>query len=234
MISYSVLNWLSPNRFVLPWWSLNVFPPQALTSMIRTSIDHLWELFNISPSLGRASLMPLVASSDLKIKYVPAQLQLADIFTKSLGRPTFLFLHSKLLVHNSDTLGLRGKAETQKQQTAVTDLRHSALHSATEVAEHVIGTWLRAPATSPPRGVIDAASSILERNYGDGICLSSVLGHVDWRVKKGLASTIWAFGFFDALQVCNSLITTGGSKGFGGASTRGRAPSPGAGSAPAY
>ncbi|XP_022881012.1 uncharacterized protein LOC111398326 [Olea europaea var. sylvestris] len=45
---------------------------------------------------------------ELKIQYVPTHLHLADIFTKSLGRPTFIFLRPELRVHDFDTLGLPG------------------------------------------------------------------------------------------------------------------------------
>ncbi|XP_042984742.1 uncharacterized mitochondrial protein AtMg00810-like [Carya illinoinensis] len=49
-----------------------------------------------------------VTSGELKILYVPTHLQIADMFTKSLGRPAFIFLRSKLRVYDSEILGLRG------------------------------------------------------------------------------------------------------------------------------
>ncbi|KAF5448208.1 hypothetical protein F2P56_028764 [Juglans regia] len=50
----------------------------------------------------------LVASGQLRLQYVPTNLQLADIFTKSLSRPAFIFFRSKLRIQDSQTLGLRG------------------------------------------------------------------------------------------------------------------------------
>jgi hypothetical protein len=49
-----------------------------------------------------------VASRELKIRYVPTHLQIADMFTKSLGQPAFIFFRSKLCISDSETLGLRG------------------------------------------------------------------------------------------------------------------------------
>jgi hypothetical protein len=50
----------------------------------------------------------LVASKELKIRYVLTHLQIVDILTKSLGRSTFIFLRSKLCTSDSEILGLRG------------------------------------------------------------------------------------------------------------------------------
>jgi hypothetical protein len=50
----------------------------------------------------------LVASKELKIRYVLTHLQIVDILTKSLGRSTFIFLRSKLRTSDSEILGLRG------------------------------------------------------------------------------------------------------------------------------
>ncbi|KAF5445014.1 hypothetical protein F2P56_034098 [Juglans regia] len=43
----------------------------------------------------------LVASGELHIRYVPTNLQVAYVFTKSLGKPAFIFLQSKLRVKDS-------------------------------------------------------------------------------------------------------------------------------------
>jgi len=50
----------------------------------------------------------LVTSGVLTIHYVPTHLQIADIFTKSLDHPAFIFFRSKLRISDSEILGLRG------------------------------------------------------------------------------------------------------------------------------
>lgn len=49
----------------------------------------------------------LVAFGDLWLQYVPTNLQLANIFTKSFDHSTFIFFRFKLRVRNSQTLGLQ-------------------------------------------------------------------------------------------------------------------------------
>lgn len=50
----------------------------------------------------------LVSAEKLITQFVPSHLQVADIFTKSLARPSFEFLRSKLRVGPNPTLCLRG------------------------------------------------------------------------------------------------------------------------------
>lgn len=50
----------------------------------------------------------LVAAKKLVTQFVPSNLNVADIFTKSLSRPAFTFLRSKLCVMANPTLRLRG------------------------------------------------------------------------------------------------------------------------------
>jgi hypothetical protein len=52
-------------------------------------------------------VIELVAIRELKIRYVPTYLQIADILTKSLDQPAFIFLHSKLHIFDSEMLGLQ-------------------------------------------------------------------------------------------------------------------------------
>jgi hypothetical protein len=52
-------------------------------------------------------VIELVGIRELKIRYVPTYLQIADILTKSLDQPAFIFLHSKLRISDSEMLGLQ-------------------------------------------------------------------------------------------------------------------------------
>ena len=53
----------------------------------------------------------LVSSKQLWLQYVPTTQQVADVFTKSLGRPAFTLLLFKLRVRDFQLLGLWGVLE---------------------------------------------------------------------------------------------------------------------------
>ena len=55
-----------------------------------------------------------VAAGHLRVQFVPSAFQIADLFTKSLSRPQFLFFCSKLNV-SSPTLSLREGVKTNKE-----------------------------------------------------------------------------------------------------------------------
>lgn len=57
-----------------------------------------------------------VSAGKLVTKFVPSHLQLADIFTKSLPRPAFEFLRSKLCVRSNPTHNLRGVVKDKSNQ----------------------------------------------------------------------------------------------------------------------
>jgi hypothetical protein len=48
--------------------------------------------------LDRHFVRELMASKKLQIHYLPTNLSITDMFTKSLGRSAFIFLHSKLRI----------------------------------------------------------------------------------------------------------------------------------------
>ncbi|XP_041011288.1 uncharacterized mitochondrial protein AtMg00810-like [Juglans microcarpa x Juglans regia] len=62
-------------------------------------------------------LWELVVSGTINTQHVPSNLQVADIFTKSVSRSLFVFFRSKLRVCSNPTLSLRGGVEDSPQSS---------------------------------------------------------------------------------------------------------------------
>jgi len=69
----------------------------------------------------------LVASKELKIRYVLTHLQIVDILAKSLGRSTFIFLRSKLRTSDSEILGSRGGGITNIEGSTQSSLNQDII-----------------------------------------------------------------------------------------------------------
>ena len=86
-----------------------------------------------------------VLAKEIELRHVPSMDQIADIFTKPLGRKSFEKLRSKLGITSLASLGLRGRVEDQPQDDQVDTKVASvaALHEGDSKCGHVKASGAR-------------------------------------------------------------------------------------------
>lgn len=88
--------------------SIKLCDSQSFIFIVVNSVPNKYSKHNVVNSvsnkhskhidLDRHFVRELVASKKLQIHYLPTNISITDMFTKSLGRSAFIFLHSKLRI----------------------------------------------------------------------------------------------------------------------------------------
>ena len=95
--------------------------PVVLTTILRDNRNAIFMSYNpVSHNMSKHIALNYhfvrekVVAGHLHVQFIPFAFQIADLFTKSLSRPQFLFFHSKLNV-SPPKLGLWEDVKTNKE-----------------------------------------------------------------------------------------------------------------------